>query len=64
VALLIPALARWAALGLMLMLVAVFPANVYAARIAHTIAGRPHTPLRWRAPLQVLWIGLLWWART
>lgn len=62
VGLLVPGVERWAAYGLMLLLVALFPANVYAWRVGHTIAGRPHTPMRWRLPLQLLWIGLLWWS--
>ena len=60
--LLVPSTARWAAYALMLLLVAMFPANIYAARIHHTIAGRPHTRLALRLPLQILWIGLLWWS--
>ena len=60
--LLVMPLARWAALGLILLLVAMFPANIYAARIRHVIAGQPHTRMIVRAPLQILWIGLLWWS--
>jgi len=63
VGLLVPAVARWAAYGLILLLIALFPANVYASRIGHRIGGRPHTPMVFRLPLQLLWIGLLWWAR-
>src|SRR6266852_5787757 len=33
--------AGWAALGLWFMLLAVFPANIYAARMRMSIAGRP-----------------------
>lgn len=62
VGLLIPPLARPAATGLILLLVALFPANLYAARTTHTIRGKAHTPLVFRLPLQVLWIGLLWWS--
>jgi uncharacterized membrane protein len=62
VALLVPAVARTAAFGLVLLLVLMFPANIYAARTAHTIAGRTHTPMRWRLPLQLLWIALLIWS--
>ena len=54
--------APFAAYGLMLLLVAMVPANVYAARIDHRIGGRPHTPLVLRAPLQIFWIALLWWS--
>jgi uncharacterized membrane protein len=43
VGLLIPSTARLAAYGLMALLVALFPANIHAARTGHTIAGRPHT---------------------
>ena len=60
--LVVPSTARWAAYALMLLLVAMFPANIYAARIGHVIAGRPHTRLAVRLPLQILWIGLLWWS--
>ena len=62
IGLMIPALARWAALGLIVLLVAMFPANIHAARTGHTIAGRPPTRLVIRAPLQLAWIGLLWWS--
>jgi uncharacterized membrane protein len=47
--------------GLAVLLVALFPANIYAARSGATLAGRPATPLRWRLPLQILWIALLLW---
>jgi uncharacterized membrane protein len=60
--LLVPALARTAAVALIVLLVAMFPANIYAARTGHLIDGRPHTPMFFRLPLQVLWIGLLWWS--
>ena len=62
VALLIPALARTASYALMALLIAMFPANVYAARTGHRIGDRSHTPMILRLPLQLLWIGLLWWA--
>jgi len=59
--LLFPATAPMAAVLLIALLVAIFPANLYAARISHTIGGRPHTRMAFRLPLQLLWIGLLWW---
>jgi uncharacterized membrane protein len=62
VGLLVPPLARWAAYGLIALLIAVFPANVHAARAGLTIGGRPHTPMPLRLPLQLLWVGLLWWS--
>jgi uncharacterized membrane protein len=60
--LVVPATARAAAYALVVLLVAMFPANICAARIGHTIGGRPHTRLVLRLPLQLLWIGLLWWS--
>lgn len=57
-----PDSARWAGLLLMALLVALFPANVHAARTGATIGGRRHMPLALRLPLQLLWIGLLWWS--
>ena len=59
---LLTSLSPLAASGLMLLLVAMFPANIYAARIDHRIGGQRHTPMVVRAPLQLLWIGLLWWS--
>jgi uncharacterized membrane protein len=48
-----------AAICLALMLVAVFPANVYAARRHLTIAGRPVPGLAVRTALQAVFIGTL-----
>jgi uncharacterized membrane protein len=62
IGLLIPGLRQAAARGLMLLLVAMFPANIHAARTGHSIAGRPHTTMAVRFPLQIFWIGLLWWS--
>jgi uncharacterized membrane protein len=61
IGLLIPRLASLAAYCLMALLVAMFPANVYAASAGLEIAGREATPLIWRLPLQLLWIAALWW---
>jgi uncharacterized membrane protein len=52
--------AAWALIAL---LVAMFPANVQAARQGLVIAGRRATPLLWRLPLQLFWIAALWWVR-
>lgn len=60
--LLLPSLQRWAALGLILMLVAMFPANVKAGLQAIPLRGKPATPLWLRTPMQLLFIGLLWWS--
>ncbi|HEX6202039.1 MAG TPA: hypothetical protein VF100_03480, partial [Thermoanaerobaculia bacterium] len=53
---------RAAAVGLILFLVAVFPANVHAAREGVLLRGEPATPLLPRTLLQLLFIGLVWWA--
>jgi uncharacterized membrane protein len=56
VALLVPATARWAAAGLALLMLAMFPANVSAARRGLTLGGRPVTPLPARTALQALFV--------
>lgn len=61
IGLLMPSVARWAAMGLALLLVVMFPANVHAARSGVTLGGRRATPLALRLPLQLVWIGLLCW---
>jgi uncharacterized membrane protein len=62
VGLLLPRVAQIAALCLAVTLIALFPANVYAARKAITLRGRPATPLWLRIPMQVLFLGLLLWS--
>ncbi len=59
VGLLIPMTAAAAAVCLAVLLVALFPANVRAARRKLTIGGRPATPLPLRALLQLTFIGAL-----
>jgi uncharacterized membrane protein len=61
IGLLVPATATLAAWCLMALLVALFPANVYAVQAGLEFAGRAATPLVWRLPLQLFWIGALWW---
>jgi uncharacterized membrane protein len=56
VGLLIPRVAPTAALGLTLLLIALFPANVRAARQAITIGGRNATPLPARTAIQVVFM--------
>lgn len=57
VGLLVPVTARYAALGLALLLVVIFPANVYAARQKFAIAGRPVEPLVRRTVLQIVFLA-------
>ncbi|MEW5974408.1 MAG: DoxX family protein [Acidobacteriota bacterium] len=59
--LLLPGLVRTAACCLAVLLVAMFPANVHAARKGLRIAGRPATPLALRLPMQLFWILALGW---
>jgi len=57
--LLVTPLLRWAALGLAGLLLAMFPANVYAARQGLTLGGQPVTPLGLRSVLQVVFLALV-----
>lgn len=64
VGVLIPRLRRAAGLGLVLLLVAVFPANVHMAVQAEQLEGISVAPhLLWlRLPLQGVLIAWVWWA--
>jgi uncharacterized membrane protein len=63
--LLVPALRRAAAWGLVALLIAVFPANVYMAVHPHQFADLKLPPwaLRARLPLQAVFIALMLWLR-
>jgi uncharacterized membrane protein len=62
VGLLIPATRGLAGLCLVLLLVALLPANVSAARRGVSMLGRAPTPLLVRIPMQILFVGLTLWA--
>lgn len=65
IGLLMPRIATMAAYALSALLVAMFPANVRAARAGVVVVGRRAAPLIWRLPLQLFWIAaLLWVARA
>src|SRR4028119_546575 len=61
VGLLIPRTRRLAGICLVLLLVAVFPAHVYAALSEIPLRGEANTPLWIRTPMQLLYIGMVWW---
>lgn len=61
IGLLVPQALPAASLGLIALLVVMFPANVHAARAGLIVAGRRASSLTWRLPLQLFWISALWW---
>jgi uncharacterized membrane protein len=60
--LLIPRFRFLAGICLILLLIGMFTANINAALKGLTLRGRPVTPLWPRTPMQILFIGLIWWA--
>lgn len=62
IGLLLPAFTPTAGLGLTVLLVVMFPANVVAARENIEINGKPTTPLWFRLLIQIFFIALLLWA--
>ncbi len=62
VGLLLPRTRLAAGIALILFFIAVFPANVRAARSGVALRGKPATPLWVRAPMQILFIFLAWWS--
>ena len=61
IGLLVPRTRKLAGVCLVLLLIALFPANVYAALNDIPLGGRPPTSLWLRAPMQILYIAMLWW---
>lgn len=55
---------KFAAAGLLVLLVLKFPANIRAAREALRLKGKFATSPTWRIPAQLLWIALVWWSAT
>lgn len=62
IGLLIPAMRKISALGLVLLLGFMFPANVYAALNEVSFQDGPPTSLWLRVPLQVIYIAALVWS--
>ena len=61
VGLLIPRTRRLAGVCLVLLMVAMFPANVNAIINGIPLGGNAPTPLWVRGPMQLLYIGMVWW---
>src|SRR3712207_9207576 len=61
VGLLIPKTRKLAGICLVLLLVALFSANVNAALNEIPLRGEAATPLWIRTPMQLLYIGMVWW---
>jgi uncharacterized membrane protein len=61
VGLLVPRTRRLAGISLALLLVAMFPGNVYAAINDVPFRGEAPTPLWLRTPIQLFFIGMVWW---
>jgi uncharacterized membrane protein len=59
IGLLIPSTARAAGICLALLLIALFPANIHAAREKLTIAGRPVPGLPVRTGIQIVFVAAL-----
>lgn len=62
IGLLVPGTRRVAAAALIIFLLAVLPANVYAAQAEITLRGAAATPLVPRIALQLFFIALVWWS--
>ena len=62
IGLLVPRTRRIAALALILLLLAVLPANIYAVQAGVTLRGAPPTPMIPRIALQLVFIAALWWS--
>jgi uncharacterized membrane protein len=61
IGLLIPRFQRIAGICLVIFLIAVFPANAYAALNEVPFRGRAPTPLWLRTPIQIFFVWMVWW---
>lgn len=61
IGLLIPQTRKLAGICLILLLVAMFSANVNAALNGIPLGGQDPTPLLLRTPMQLIYIGMVWW---
>ena len=60
--LILPEFRRLAGICLIALLIGMFVANVNAAQKGVTLRGKPPTSLWLRIPMQILFVGLLWWS--
>jgi uncharacterized membrane protein len=60
IGILIPRFRSAAGICLVVLLAAMLPANIKAAREGLTILGKPATALWLRIPMQIVFIGLVW----
>jgi uncharacterized membrane protein len=58
----IPRFRNVAGIWLIVLLIAMLPANIKAAQAGLTILGKPATELWLRIPMQIVFIGLVWWS--
>ncbi|QKS44824.1 DoxX family protein [Paenibacillus cellulosilyticus] len=59
IGIMIPALSLYASIGLVLLLIAMFPANIYAARHKLTLSGRPVPSLPVRTLIQIIFLTVV-----
>jgi uncharacterized membrane protein len=62
IGIILPAVKNLAGVCLIILLIAMFSANFNAAKSKIPLRGKPPTPLWLRLPLQLVFIGMLWWA--
>ena len=62
IGLLLPSTRVVAGVALIVLFLALLPANIRAANAGVTLRGKQATPLALRVPMQVLFIGLTFWA--
>ena len=62
IGLLVPRTRRAAGWALIVLFLAMLPANIHAARAGLTLAGSAVTPLAVRIPVQAMFIALTWWS--
>jgi uncharacterized membrane protein len=62
IGLLVPGLTRIAGISLVLLFVALLPANIHASKAGVTLRGKAATGLLLRIPMQILFIAWAWWS--